>query len=281
MHTIVSYHGFEPNDVAGFKQHGHLEVFYFTREYGATRWEVWTPIDQQPTKTTWCSEPDTVDYKGVTFVVESCRDWSAVTPATVAEIPVWPVPNVNLLKHFHFDGSFDDAWGRFGYSPAGNLMNWSTRNSTSKRDTQYSSTGVRYLAINCGAGSDGRCGQPGSQSLYQDFAPSDIPSGTYGFGINVRTENGDGHIVVAIQQIDANGVEVTHNLVEADVKGNNGTNNSADAINSVYLSSKSVYKVDNIVIDPRTAKVRFAIAPITSATFDILSAWFAPWPMPN
>jgi len=42
----MSIHGFEPNDIPGFKQHGHLEVFYFTKEYGITRWEVWTPIDQ-------------------------------------------------------------------------------------------------------------------------------------------------------------------------------------------------------------------------------------------
>jgi len=53
-----------------------------------------------PTKTGECVEPDTTTYQGVTFVVNACRDWSPVTPATPADagIPVWPIPNIDLLN---------------------------------------------------------------------------------------------------------------------------------------------------------------------------------------
>jgi hypothetical protein len=47
--SILSVHGYisegsSPHD-NNMKQ-GHLEVFYFTKLYGVTRWEVWTPIGQ-------------------------------------------------------------------------------------------------------------------------------------------------------------------------------------------------------------------------------------------
>ena len=53
MQTVISNHGFpsDPMKLPNFLLNGHLEVFYFTREYGITRWEVWTPIQQSPKKT--------------------------------------------------------------------------------------------------------------------------------------------------------------------------------------------------------------------------------------
>ena len=287
--TMESIHGFEPSDIAGFKQHGHLEVFYFTKEYGITRWEVWTPTDQSPTKTADCVEPNTVSYQGVNFVVSSCRDWSTVTPATSAVIPVWPIPNLNLLKYAHFDGGFDDSttnlqlWHRFGKSPAGNLINWSLLNSTVASDKRYNAAGVRYLATNCGAGADSQCGSSGSQAIYQDMPISMFSkNATYGYGVNIRTVSGTGAFQAAIQEIDGSGKVLWQDVAQdTNITSDNGPDQQADQSQSVFLSSKFVFHVVQVPVLPGAIKIRFLMIPITAHTFDVLNAWLAPWPVAN
>lgn len=287
MDAIVSTHGYEPNDIAGFKQHGHLEVFYFTKEYGITRWEVWTPTDQNPTKTSDCTVPTTSTYQGITFVISACRDWSTVTPVTSSAIPLWPIPNMNLLSYPHFDnGGFDDStqnlqlWHRFGKSPAGNLINWSTRNSTVASDQRYSSTGVRYLSVNCGAGSDGQCGTGGSQAIYQDLPISMFSNTTYGYGVSIRSEGGTGTFQAALQEIDSSGHVIWQDVAQdTHITSDNGPDQNPDQPKSVYLSSKFVGKTVTIPILSGAVKIRFLMLPINSPTFDILTSWLAPYPV--
>ena len=87
LDAIRSIHGFI--DSPGFVAHGDLEVFYFTKLYGSTRWEDWMPVQEvqanpqyqriaeQASK--YCHGTGDVEYHGVKFVVTYCRDWSAVT----------------------------------------------------------------------------------------------------------------------------------------------------------------------------------------------------------
>ncbi|HEY3909402.1 MAG TPA: hypothetical protein VGM07_05870 [Stellaceae bacterium] len=286
MDTVISYHGFRPSP--GFLTHGHLEVFYFTREYGITRWEVWTPTAQHPSTTTECRVPATPTYQGVSFVVQHCHDWSHVVPASTAQRPVWPIPNINLLAKPHFDGAITGAWHSEGQSTIGKPIDWTVKNSTASRDTRASTAGVRYLRLDCAAGSTGQCGAGASEAIYQDIPTSSIAGGAdYAFGINARTEPGQGQgtIAVAVQQIDGSGrvIANTTHTASAAVLPDNGTpgRESAGEPGSVYLSSRFVYGTLVIAPQPDAAKIRFLISPRTPQTFDVLDAWLAAWPMPT
>src|SRR5438045_3510739 len=71
MDTLISYHGFQSS--LNFLFRGNLEVFYFTREYGMTRWEVWTTISQNPKPTSECTTPATQTLNNVTLDRKSTR----------------------------------------------------------------------------------------------------------------------------------------------------------------------------------------------------------------
>jgi hypothetical protein len=231
--------GVSPTD--NFLQNGHLEVFYYTQLYGLTRWEVWFPstaatVTEQPRggrrlSATECSGSGTGVYKGIEFTITDCHDWSQVRPApsvlevlnsqnvsaqidvksTANFIPSWPLVNANLLQHAHFEASGLSEtyqigkWGRFGTSPAGNLINWSALVSTTGGDAN-DGTGMAYLAFNCGAGGDGQCGSLGSQAVYQDIAvDASVCAGcTYMYGVNARTAPGEsaGTLQIGLQVLD-------------------------------------------------------------------------------
>ena len=273
MDALVSYHGFQPG--RGFLSRGHLEIFYFTREYGSTRWEVWTPASQQPRATSECGGPTSQTYKGVNFIVQFCHDWSVVTPASSPELPVWPIPNSNILVNAHFDGDAAVAWHARGTSPAGNPINWGVQNSTAARDIRFSPIGVRYLRTDCGAGHDGQC-NGFSEGLYQDL-PVAVFSDTarYAFGINARTESGQGTIGVGLQQLDKNGNVLWADTAVGSVLPDNGTSPSTGEASSVYLSSAFVNKTTTMTRNTNTATIRFLISPQTPQTFDILDAWLS------
>jgi plastocyanin len=280
METILSIHGFQ--DTEQFRTQGHLEVFYFTREYGITRWEVWKPVQQNIPSTTACNDVGNRTYNGVEFNVSACRDWSNVVMPTSASIPVWPIPNFNVLKASHFDDAFNQHWFRGGNSPAGNIINWSLKNSTSDYDRKYASAGVRYLVTNCGAGADGQCGAPNTQIIWQDVGVEQFGNGwNYGYGANLRLEpgqSGTGKMRIGIQMIDGAGKVLWARWKDAEVTSDNGNNTPADVKSSVYRTSKFVYGLEKMDIKPGTTKVRFVFSPLTAHTFEIVNAWLAPWP---
>ncbi len=282
MDTVISYHGFRSGD--RFLRHGHLEIFYFTREYGITRWEVWTPTQQNPTPTTECNGPANETYQGVSFVVQFCHDWSRVTLAAVPELPVWPIPNTNLLVKPHFDGAIFPVWSSEGKSAAGNPIRWSVHNSTTHPDTWASPIGVRYLRLDCGAGPDGRCDNDLTEAMYQDLPVGKFEAGGhYAFGINARTESAQGNITVAVQQIDRDGrVISTDSTASATVFPDNGSaeHEGREEASSVYLSAAFVYNIFTITPRANSAKIRFLISPRSPQAFDVLDAWLAAWPAP-
>src|ERR1043166_2608818 len=272
MDTVVSYHGFKSATST-------LEVFYFTREYGMTRWEVWTPQAANPTATptTECNVPATALYNGVTYVITNCHDWSHVTgPATA--VPVWPIPNVNLLSNPHFISTIG-PWKKLGRLSATNAL------SQYFRDTLSGGVGVGYLRLSCAP----RCASDFSAALYQDLPASDfVSSASYAFGISVRTDPNQcpspcsGPIKVSVQQLDARGRPITNDTaaVTATVSSDNGTADPSDEeANSVYLSTAFISGA--IVKDPNAATVRFLISPQSAQTFDVLNAWLAAWPSPT
>ncbi len=65
--AIRVVHGLSPDP--RFSKQGHLEVFYFTRLYGITRWEVWAPESQggTPADAKTCGGDVHVVYEGLRF----------------------------------------------------------------------------------------------------------------------------------------------------------------------------------------------------------------------
>lgn len=289
MDSLVAYTGVstDPN----FVNYGHLEVFYFTQQYGVTKWEVWVPVQRNPTKTSYCVEPDTVTLNGITFVVANCEDWSVFVPATTASIPVWPIPEANLLQHSHFDSGFSDPetnfgeWHRGGKSAEGNLINWGTANSTytdsnpnftnDKRNSQ-NGAGVAFLKTNCG----GTCTGPGVQEIYQELPISTfVNNGTYLFGIDARTEQGEtqGQLQITLQQIGANDKVVWSDFIQGTLSSDNGDGRNGE-IDSAYLSTAFISKTATMPVMPTATRVRFFITPLTGQAFDILDSYLNPFP---
>ncbi|RJQ34964.1 hypothetical protein C4568_01805 [Candidatus Parcubacteria bacterium] len=283
MDTLVSYHGFDPAIAAP----QGMEVFYFTQQYGKTRWEYWVDISQSPTKTTTCIAPDTVTYHGRTYVVKDCRDWSQVKLSSVAAIPAWPLSPANLLQHSHFDdaGGYTNAsndstiglWHRGGNSLEGNIINWSLLDSKASRDTRISPVGVRYLATNCA----GTCAGPAVQQIYQEIPIERFVNGaTYLFGAFARTQpgHGPGTIRITLQELDASDNVLWQDYVERVVDSYNGTVDAQEFKESVYLSSAYVYKTTVIPIHPGAQRIRYYITPVTPQTFHIVDTWLNPFP---
>ena len=102
--AIRSIHGFV--DSPQFFAQGHLEVFYFTRLYGWTRWEVWVTRDRLQrdpglirravTASRRCIGPAETAYRGVVFERTACRDWTAVEVVPRPEVP--PQRPVNIPR---------------------------------------------------------------------------------------------------------------------------------------------------------------------------------------
>ena len=296
MDTMVTIHGYEPN--ANFQSGGHIEVFYFTREYGLTRWEVWTPSAQNPVPdTNSCAGiKNPISYQGKSFIVTDCHDNSDVAIASSPYLPVLPVPNMNMLKHANFDNSggytpISDPtlglWHRAGSSPAGNIINWSLLYSTATQDKGYGGVGVKFLETNCGAGSNGLCGfnmsPPVYQEIFEELPISSFVTGQYySYGISARVNpssgtNAQGTIMIGIQQLDANNNYLWGDSIVRTIGVDNGSFPSAAESNSVFLASGFYYNRVQMPIRPGAVKVRFFFSPLSPQNFDIVDGWLAPW----
>lgn len=308
MDALISYHGFETNDgihpTTNFIEHGHLEVFYFTKEYGITRWEVWSPAVTHTIMTppphhphhpvssqlAECSGSNTAVFKGMNFTIVNCHDWSNVQVLQSPILPKWPLVTANLLSHFHFDSGLVDAWQettavgywhRFGTSSDGNLINWSIMVSTSGSDDANGS-GLKYLAMNCGAtNSDAKCGSPGSQAIYQDIDMKDIcESCTYLYGVNARTTSGAGSLSLALQLLSIEGAVVWQDVFTDHLTSDNGDGREGEA-QSIYLSSKFISKtvtLPNNFVELQPMYLRFLIIPVDTNTFCVVDAFVNRFP---
>jgi hypothetical protein len=292
MDTIVSYHGYETDDgvnpTSNFMQQGHLEVFYFTKEYGITRWEVWAPIVDSISRSasgwTECSGSQYGTFKKVNFTKINCHDWSNVKVLGQSVLPAWPLVNANLLQHFHFESSkylvdsnsLVGLWHRFGG------IDWGIGLSSGGSDNN-NGVGVSYLSVSCGASS---CGQAGSQAVYQDVPfvfsnNSNISSYRFLYGVNAKTVSGTGSLQIALQALDSGNKVKWQNVVTCeDLRDDNGDGRAGEA-ESVYLSSRFISSTVTIPNDASTVGVnllRFLIIPNTPKTFQIVDSFLNPFP---
>ena len=274
MDAVISYHGFK--GVPAFLEHGHMEVFYFTQQYGLTKWEAWVSARQGAQKTKNCNVPDQVQYKGIPFIIRNCQDFSNVAFEHNPDIPQWPVPEANILSHSHFDRVESSSrlnewhWDR----PEGNLVGMGV--SASARDVKFRGPGVRFIALDCSRG-ESTCG-----SVYQDLPARSVASGAYLYGVDARTTPGQGvgTLRVSVQQLDRDGKVIRSNSFEGTVGPYNGSHpGTAAEAASVVLSSRFLHAVAPLSIAADAARVRFVIKPLTPQRFEIIDAWLNRWPV--
>jgi hypothetical protein len=271
LDAIRSIHGFI--DSPGFLTHGDLEVFYYTKVYGSTRWEDWMPISEveasprakqaaeQASK--FCHGTDDVEYHGVKFRVVFCRDWSAVSVLDKPELPApWPIPDMNLLQNFHFDQGLAN-WKR---SESGNALQLSLKTSTMTKDmlnVQHGGAGVRYLALTCAA----NCSA--ANAIYQDVPVTpQTTSGRYTLGARVVAEGHAGALHLAVTVLDRNG-----KVLEEKSFSESAPTPSGPGADSVVLSGNFALNSFPIIVNPQASVLRFSISPTTSGTFDIVDTW--------
>ena len=265
MDAIYSVHGFSTNP--RFVSRGHLEIFYFTRQYGATRWEGWHPsVQGVPANTRTCNGAATMVYRGIQFTRRACRDWSnIVLTSRPAPTPSWPIPDLNLLRSHSF--------------ALANLSPWTTtisqaHQATSRQrlDTRFArgNTGVHYLVVDCRAG----CA-PGS-AIYQDVPASIAISGHYAFGATIRAEYPEAPVAIRISlsQMDSAGRVLETRSFDKTVS--TAGSSRIDPSLSIYRAGTFAAQRTNVQLTPRTAALRFAISPLSKAAFDVIDAWVLP-----
>lgn len=288
MDTIISYHGFETDDgvnpTNNFLQQGHLEVFYFTREYGITRWEVWAPnaSPQSPSSDSQiaeCSGSVYGTFKKTNFTKINCHDWSNVKVLSEPILPSWPIVNANLLQHFHFESSkylsdmnnLPGLWHRFG-GP-----NWEIGLSSGGSDNN-NGAGVSFLATNCAAPT---CPPSGYQAVYQDIAfyfSGSSGSNRFLYGVNARTASGTGTLQIGLQALDSDGQVKWQDVVTCtDLDDDNGDGRSGEG-DSVYLSSRFISNTVSIPKSTNATLLRFLIIPNTPNTFYIVDSFVNIYP---
>lgn len=104
LDTVLSLHFAYGDPADPSHTNDSMEKFYFTREYGFTRWEAWQTRSGcearvgaaearercRPSPQTICNGPNTADFFGKTYLRLDCRDSTFVVPA---EPPFNPLVN--------------------------------------------------------------------------------------------------------------------------------------------------------------------------------------------
>jgi len=276
MDTLISYHDFK-NDPA-FLKSGHMEVYYFTQQYGLTRWEFWTPAQQGVKPTTDCLVPPTANFNGVTFVVQNCTDASHVVPPRPTDDEAWPLPQANVLNDGHITqlhpGAGGGGWGVWS-ATRGAQPNVQAGNSQAAGDTKFVKTGVRETVLDCRS-------QPNCGVLSQDVPANKVPGGVYLYGASVRTSPGtEGDFRVALQGLAANGQVLWTDAFTLPIKAYNGSHTGAEAAKetqSVYSSTAFPHKVIQIPSTPGVVTYRLQLMAVGQARYEVTEGWLNRFP---
>ncbi len=272
LQAIAVYYSSDPDS-------GHLEVFYFTEAYGITRWEVWTPIQENPTaQQGQCNGTTTWSYRGNTYIVTACRDWSAVVMQSPAAPPVTPLPDLNLVSDFHFDSGIG-GWKCAGNGSEGPIS-CSLQVSKHVLDTINGSGGVRYLATDCG----GNCNS--GEEIYQDIPVSGNFQNalTYAYGATVRSENSVGQeIQISVSQVNSNHSVIAGAPVYSFTATVQNTEQTycgtapSSSCDSLVLASNFYSSTAALSLNRNAAYIRVSLEPLTTDTFDIFDFWVMPY----
>lgn len=240
MDTITSYHwGLNPDGTAD-----HLEKFYFTDQYGLTRWERWK-VGSGTENISPCNGPS----KSGNLIRVDCRDWTYVEPlpapvSTFSQFQMSTLfPDYNLLKDPEFRAVSDAAagalsvWKRFSLA---STLNWSITD-------READTNRRHIAFSCaGACVNGAL----KNALVQDFAIIDLATSSHihlggTFWIDSATS---ASADLVLSQFNAAGGEVTRTTIP------------------MLLSTKKQMFSQRINLISGVTKLRYGIYPKTANT---------------
>jgi hypothetical protein len=204
MLTLVSQHQSQPQPLATNPGTGHMEIWYYTQPYGATRWESWSAANCNATTcppgpiqycTTGTSSPRTFSYNGTgtTYYLTDCKDYSfsaiADTGATVPNIPSIQ-QDVLLNPHYSNDAS-GTTNAATNWTYGGNLT--TDQLVSTYADDQNGFSGLRYLQASCTAACTA------GSSISQSVSLSGL-SAPFSFGAEVRTETATGSFTITLAQ---------------------------------------------------------------------------------
>ena len=288
---------------------GHLEIYYFTKLYGATRWEVWRPLAQLGGD---YNHPSEVRTKALAVARESGRPILAAGERYVQPSDLPPTPD-NRLIVVNFKGRDGDDrlyvvtamrdWSAVKILsspelpppcpiPQQNLLanfhfdhgslapwhatgiSWKLAQSHTVLDRRFSQTGakagVRYLEL--------QSDRPGSGDLYQDIPVADLHNGWCSLCVKLRTVSAPGAMRVLLQQVDQHGavistdVDFKQTIQPANRIYSYAGPDDPDAHASVVLSSTLMAKGAPLIVQPGAVSIRCVLQPQTNGAFDILEA---------
>jgi hypothetical protein len=109
LETITSHHWSHPDS----RDSTSFELNYYTKEYGATRWEAWVRCNGvepcvAPAAANVCNGSTTQVINGFSWKRNGCRDWTVISPAEAAFPETW----AELSKHrvcLYGTGAFGDG----------------------------------------------------------------------------------------------------------------------------------------------------------------------------
>jgi hypothetical protein len=249
-----------------------IEQFYFTKEYGKTRWEAWSSQVPGPSAVAVTRCPSHTAggvsvFGSTTYYLTDCHDWSFIHPSPAGDWDPavhWHVDplyySVNLLANTHMQCT--DSEGVSGFCGAlftcrttepwnriGNLM-WSfDPNIQAPHDSV--NCALRF-AIPSG---------PSGQSVYQDIAGLPFGFTDYTFGTALWSPSGATlSATIRLYQLDGTRVVAFHDI-PATIDG-----------------TRRVFK-GSFTLSSSTTWLRFEVYPRTvNQTYVISESWVAPEP---
>lgn len=221
MESIVSWHF----DAPSIMEAHHIEKFYFTREYGKTRWERWETVGRSTAcDGRLCTVEDarggtcsgrTIDVRenGPTFIRRDCRDWTNIAPHPQLGFDpytaVGPVDYVdsNLLDNGDFGRGLGDMGG---WRLVENSGHWQLLSEKSSHPLIH---GNHYLIVS-------PHGRAPEASVYQDITlpKAHVGPGSVAYRTGFRLWSPDGasgaqRAALVIHAFDANGQVLKTDLV--------------------------------------------------------------------
>lgn len=282
LDTISSWHFDEDKlDTTGF------ERFYFTREYGKTRWEAWRASTNYPTPSSIAlgrcptgTGSGYVTFGSTTYTLQDCHDWSFIYPTTggdwdpAANWHLDPLYNsINLLQNTHLQctsgGSAAQCAPSGGPGVCQTLVPWNALGSVSLSfddvlmGREPTAGNPPRKTANCAIRAV-TSAAPNGQSIYQDVFSFPGGYSNYTFGTAIwrpvtSNVNATQQAVITVFEVNSSGsIVAQHNL-------------------PVSVTRKRQIIKGSFTKSPSTAWIRFQIYFNTpNLDYEFSDAWVAP-----
>lgn len=191
LSSIVSWHyNQSESDLAKISA---IEVFYNTREYGATRWEAWNSAGPAEDQSGACNGATEANYFGVKMYRVACRDWTFTKDIDVPVNPMAMTAGADLVFSKNSLASPDFAQGQ--------LASWKTAGAGASWRILADSEKNNHLNAAC-------AGECSGASAYQDVDVSQWTGNlTVRYGAIVKAAR-TARAILQISMLDANGTTV-------------------------------------------------------------------------